>query len=71
MNVVKKILNPPIELLVFKIYIYWLVIIFIVFLFFAQNMSNTSAVLVLNIFASGLFNNSDSKRYLKKTERNF
>ncbi len=62
MNVVKKILNPPIELLVFKIYIYWLVIIFIVFLFFAQNMSNTSAVLVLNIFASGLF----ILRYLRK-----
>ncbi len=62
MNVINKIFNPPIELLIFKIYVYWLVIIFVVFLFFSQNMSNTSGVLVLNIFASGLF----ILRYLRK-----
>ena len=62
MNVINKILNPPIELLVFKIYTYWLIIIFIVFLFFAQNMSNISSVLVLNISVSGLF----VLRYLRR-----
>ncbi|MCL4392767.1 O-antigen ligase family protein [Patescibacteria group bacterium] len=55
MNFIKKLINPPIEPFVFKIYIYWVLITITAFLFFSQNISNTSNILILSILSFGFF----------------
>ena len=55
MNFIKKLINPPIQPFVFKIYIYWFLITITAFLFFSQNISNTSNILILSIISFGFF----------------
>ena len=49
-----NIFNPPIDLLVFKIYIYWLLLLFVLFLFFSQAWQQPVSYIILGISVFGI-----------------
>ncbi len=54
-NSINKLFNPPLDIFVFKVYVYWFLIGIIIFLFFNNNISNVFEVLTLLIFSAGFF----------------
>ena len=54
-NLLSKIFNPPLDIFVFKIYIYWFILGISIFIFFSNYLSSLFAALVLLIFSSGFF----------------
>ncbi len=54
-KLLNKIFNPPLDILVFKIYIYWFLLGISIFIFFSNYISSIFASLVLLIFSSGFF----------------
>jgi tetratricopeptide (TPR) repeat protein/O-antigen ligase len=54
-QLLNKIFNPPLDILVFKIYIYWFILGISIFIFFSNYLSSLFSVLVLLIFSSGFF----------------
>ena len=54
-NLLSKIFNPPLDIFVFKIYIYWFILGISIFIFFANYLASLFAALVLLIFSSGLY----------------
>ncbi len=49
-----SIFNPPIDLFVFKIYIYWLLLSFVLFLFFSQAWQQPVSYIILGITVFGI-----------------
>ncbi len=54
-KVLSKIFNPPQEIFIFKIYMYWFLLLIGVFMFFQGRISSEYSTLLMILFASGLF----------------